>query len=291
MPFAALLLLCALALLSARLQDALRRRMQSTPALIFAVPAGVTAVFAAGAIYERALSGPLVALVLAYSIAPALCVYAAGVSSCGRPGWLDLAAILLLWLPLELAAGASLVPRSAQGAMHAVAYGCGILLALVLFLTFRSLDGMRYNLPRRATDLGNAAVGFGVAAVVLIPIGLGIGFMSPHHGPDRSAGAVLLRLILILLGTALPEEILFRALIQNWLVQRLGSSNTTIALAALIFGCSHLNNGPQTLPNWRYAIIAAVAGFILGKVFQKSTSIFASALVHTGVNGVKWGWF
>jgi hypothetical protein len=139
--------------------------------------------------------------------------------------------------------------------------------------------------------LRNAAIGFGIAAIVLIPFGLWIGFMSPYHGPNRSAGAVLLRLILILLGTALPEEILFRSLIQNWLVQRLGSSNTTVAIAALIFGCAHLNNGPQPLPNWRYAIIAAIAGFVLGKVFQKSTSILASALVHMGVNGVKWAWF
>ena len=291
MPFAALLLVCALVLLSQRLQDALRRLMRNTPALVFALPAGVTAVFAAAAIYERALSASLVVLVFAYATAPVLCVYAAAASPCVWARWLDLAAILLLWLPLEFVAGASLVPKRAQGALHAVAYGCGILLALLLFLIYRSLSGMKYNLPRRATDLLNAAMGFAVAAVVLIPLGLWTGFMSPHHGPGRSAGAVLLRLILILLGTALPEEILFRSLIQNWLMQRLGSSNTTIAIAALIFGCAHLNNGPQMLPNWRYAIVAGIAGLIFGKVFQKSTSIFASALVHMGVDGVKWVWF
>jgi len=291
MPFAALMLLCALALLSERLQGALRRLMQATPALVFVASAGVTAIFAAASAYEKALSAPLIALVFAYAMAPALCLYVAGVSSCGRAGWLDLAAILLLWLPLELAAGAPLVPKPAQGALHAVAYGCGILLALVLFLIFRSLNGMKYNLPRSARDLRNAAAGFGVAAVVLIPVGLWTGFMSPHHGPDHSAGAILLRLMLILLGTALPEEILFRSLIQNWLMQRLGSSNVTIAISALIFGCAHLNNGPQTLPNWRYAIVATMAGLIFGKVFQKSTSISASALAHTGVDGVKWAWF
>ena len=96
---------------------------------------------------------------------------------------------------------------------------------------------------------------------------------------------------IILFGTALPEEILFRGLIQNWLVQRLGRTHLAIGLAALIFGCSHLNNAPGPLPNWRYAIVATGAGFIFGQVFQASTSIFASALVHTGVNAVKYLFF
>lgn len=288
MPFAALLLACALALLSPRLQDALRRAICNSPALIFAFPAGVTAIFAAAATWYGALSPPLIALVFAYSLAPTICVRIAGVST--ETGSLDLVAILLLWLPLELAAGASLVPKPAQGALHAVAYGCGIVLALALFLIFRSLKGMRYRLPG-LLDLRNAAIGFAISAAVLIPLGLWVGFMTPHDAPDRPAAAIVLRLVLILLGTALPEEILFHALIQNWLTHRLGSSNATIALAALIFGCAHLNNGPQPLPNWRYAIVACAAGFIFGKVFQKSNSIFASALVHMGVDGVKWAWF
>jgi membrane protease YdiL (CAAX protease family) len=290
MPFAALLLACALALLSPRLQETLRRAMRNRPTLLFTFPSGVTAIFAAASAWYGALSPPLIALMLAYSLAPTVCVWIAEASHQARAGWLDLAAILLLWLPLELAAGASLVPKPAQGALHAAAYGCAIVLALALFLIFRSLKGMKYRLPG-LIDLRNAAIGFAISAAVLIPLGLWVGFMSWRHAPDRPPAAVVLRLILILLGTALPEEILFRALIQNWLTHRLGSSNATIALAALIFGCAHLNNGPQPLPNWRYAIVASIAGFIFGKVFQKSNSIFASALVHTGVDGVKWAWF
>jgi membrane protease YdiL (CAAX protease family) len=60
-----------------------------------------------------------------------------------------------------------------------------------------------------------------------------------------------------------------------------------LIVASVIFGLSHLNNGPQALPNWRYAIVASFAGFAYGKVFQKSTSIFASALLHTAVDWVK----
>jgi membrane protease YdiL (CAAX protease family) len=88
-------------------------------------------------------------------------------------------------------------------------------------------------------------------------------------------------------ATALPEEILFRALIQNVILQRLGPTNLALLLAAVIFGCAHLNNGPGPLPNWRYAILATIAGFAYGKVFQKSSSVFSSAILHTLINTSK----
>ncbi len=40
-------------------------------------------------------------------------------------------------------------------------------------------------------------------------------------------------------------------------------------------------------PNWRYAILAAVAGFAYGKVFEKSSSVLAPALLHAMVDWTK----
>ena len=75
---------------------------------------------------------------------------------------------------------------------------------------------------------------------------------------------------------------------QNWLMQRFGADLWTLLAAGLIFGCSHLNNGPQPLPNWRYLILATLAGVVFGRVFQKSSSILASASVHALVDTVKY---
>ena len=104
---------------------------------------------------------------------------------------------------------------------------------------------------------------------------------------------LLLRMLAIFVGTALPEEILFRSLIQNWITQRLGPSRLylSICIAGLIFGCAHLDNGPQALPNWRYAILASLAGILFGTVFAKSSSVVASALVHMAVDTTKHAWF
>ncbi len=88
-------------------------------------------------------------------------------------------------------------------------------------------------------------------------------------------------------ATALPEEILFRALIQNCIAQKFGTNTGTLLMAAFIFGCAHLDNGPGPLPNWRYMILATIAGVAYGKVYEKSSSIFASAGLHALVDLIK----
>lgn len=172
--------------------------------------------------------------------------------------------------------------------MHTAAYGIAVTLALWLFLLFRGFQGMKYNLPKVAHDLVYPLIGFLIVAPVLILVGLKLFFIQPFHVPPHfSWMAFGVQFLLILAGTALPEEILFRALIQNWLMQKLGFHNGSLLLAALIFGCAHLNNGPGSLPNWRYTVLASIAGFAYGKVFQMSSSIFASASLHALVNAVK----
>jgi len=280
------LLILILALLFERVQGWLRLYLGRSPGTVFLPAIVLTAVFAAAAAGEGAFSVPLTLLAACYTLLPTLCVAVQRKAS-RQPSLLDLVGILLLWLPLEFAAGASLVPREAQGRLHANAYGIAILLALLLFLVIRGLDGLRYRLPKRA-DCRNALAGFLIAAATLIPLGIWVGFLNKPHPLRVSAGTAVIRMAMILLGTALPEEILFRGLIQNWLAQRLGRPQPAIIVAALIFGCAHLNNAPGPLPNWRYAIVATGAGLIFGEVFQASASIFASALTHMGVNTVKY---
>jgi membrane protease YdiL (CAAX protease family) len=199
----------------------------------------------------------------------------------------DFLAILFLWLPLEFAAGASLVPRPVQGFLHSVAYGIAILLGLILFLGFRALKGMKYNLPRSGRDLWLPLAGFVITAPMLIAVGIPIGFIPPPHLPTASGGRMAAALGLIFAGTATPEEILFRSLIQNLMIERWGGGIWTLLAASFIFGCAHLDNGPQPLPNWRYMILATIAGVAYGKVFQKSSTVMSSAVLHTMVDWTK----
>jgi membrane protease YdiL (CAAX protease family) len=229
----------------------------------------------------------LIAAVLAYTAAPTLCVFLSGVGPADKSRALDFIAILLLWLPLEFAAGASLVPKPVQGFLHSVAYGVAILLGLTLFLCFRGFAGMKYDLPRRRFDYWLPLAGFAMVAPLLIAVGIPIGFIPPPHVPTAGAGRMAAGLGIIFAGTALPEEILFRSLIQNLMMLRWGAGSRTLIAASLIFGAAHLDNGPQPLPNWRYMIVATIAGVAYGKVFQRASSVVSSALLHTLIDWTK----
>jgi membrane protease YdiL (CAAX protease family) len=288
-----LFLIMVLVLLLRPVQNVCTRWFESNPGTILAVPAGLTGLFLLAMWGKGGRSLPLAALVGVYTLVPALLAWRqgfAGAAAGPRPrgSWLDLLSILWLWLPLELSLGSSLLPVPIQGLAHTAAYGVAVLLGLSLFLIYRGLGGMKYCLPRKSGDAVLPAVGFVVCAALLIPLGRWLGFMGPFHIPaNLSAGSVADRFLAILAGVALPEEILFRSLIQNWLMQRFGSNNRTLFLAAVIFGSAHLNNAPFPFPDWQYMILATIAGFVYGKVFQRATSVICSAALHATVNTVR----
>ena len=283
----ALLLAAVLAFLAPAPRRFLETVLHRRPAWILAAPPLLTAVFTLAAALAGLSSLPLALLILAYTSAPVLCAYAQGAGPVARPSALDFLTVLLLWLPLEFSAGASLIPRPAQGFLHAVAYGIAILLGLVLFLGFRSVPGLKYNLPRHARDYWLPLAGFAMAAPVLAVVGIALGFIPPPHAPTQSAGRIVSAAGLIFAGTALPEEILFRSLIQNLLMLRFGAGIRTLLAAAFIFGCAHLDNGPQPLPNWRYMILATIAGVAYGWVFRKASAVLSSAALHMLVDWTK----
>jgi membrane protease YdiL (CAAX protease family) len=261
------------------------RKHASRPQWLLAAPPVLTLLFCGLALACNAFSVPLALLILLYTLAPVLAAFFQGPG--GRPAWIDFAIILMLWLPLEFAAGQHLIPKPAQGFLHSVAYGIAILLGLTIFLGFRALPDMKFTLPS-GRDLAYGAIAFAICAPVLIAVGRLLGFIPPLHAPAHPSALGIARTFgIIFVGTALPEEILFRSLIQNWLMQRYGFTNRMLLVSAVIFGCAHLDNGPQPLPNWRYMILATIAGIAYGKAFQKSSSVFSSVTCHALVDATK----
>jgi uncharacterized protein len=274
------MLAAVLAFFAPGVQRGLQAIVKRRPPLVFGAPVALTALFAAASAVVGAFGVKLTLLVLIYTAAPTLLLYLQGARA-------DFLAILLLWLPVEFGAGAALIPRAQQGFLHSVAYGVAILMGLTLFLGFRRIGGMKYNLPRDWRDLWLPLAGFAIIAPALIAVGIAIGFIPLPHLPTQSAGRMAAAVGIIFAATALPEEILFRALIQNLMMQRFGASTRTLLFASFIFGCAHLDNGPQPTPNWRYMIVATIAGVAYGRVFQKSQSVASSAALHTMVDWTK----
>lgn len=266
---------------------ALKKSLRGNRARLFALPAMLIAVFCFSAWRSGALNLPLALLIVAYTLVPTVLIFVQGADA-GAATWLDLIVILALWLPVELNVGSQWIPKPAQGFLHTVAYGVALTLALVLFLAFRGMKGMKYNLPSRVMDVIDPLIAFAIVAPILIGLGIALAFIPWFHMPrNLSAFGMAKTFGIIFVATALPEEILFRSLIQNWLMQKFGSTTAVLAVASFIFGCAHLNNGPQALPNWRYMILATIAGFAYGKVFQRASSATASMALHALVDATK----
>ena len=94
--------------------------------------------------------------------------------------------------------------------------------------------------------------------------------------------AIIASILGILFFIAWPEELLFRGLLQNMLSRASKSDLAGWWTASLLFGFSHITNGG--FPNWRYVLLASIAGFFYGWTWRKTNSIFASALVHAAVD-------
>lgn len=280
-----------LAVFSARRRAALRRFFGSRPAAIFLVPLALAAFFAGVLAAEGALAPALLPLLAAWLLAPTALIYAgryAGRTLSGR----DLAAVLLLWLPVEFTVGKSLIPPHAHGIANELAQGTALAMGLVVFVVFRNWPDHKYNLPRRARDFFYALIAFALLAIPLALLGRALGFLGAFRLPaDGNPLAFFRRFAITLAGVAIPEELLFRSFIQNWLVRRMGGPARGLLAAALVFGAAHLNNGPGPLPNWPYMLLATIAGLGYGLVFQRSSSVLASAFLHALVNSVRHTFF
>jgi membrane protease YdiL (CAAX protease family) len=122
---------------------------------------------------------------------------------------------------------------------------------------------------------------FIVFGCIAIPLGQAIHFIefAPRFSEWKSLPLLSLG---ILCFTAWPEEFLFRGLLQNMLARASKSELAGWWTASLLFGFSHITN--MGFPNWRYVLLASIAGFFYGWTWRKTGSIFASALVHAAVD-------
>jgi membrane protease YdiL (CAAX protease family) len=154
-------------------------------------------------------------------------------------------------------------------------------IALAAFVLLRRINGIGYSIGWGHHWTFFLLASFIVFGCIAIPLGQAIHFIqfAPHWSEWKSLPLLSLG---ILFFTAWPEEFLFRGLLQNMLAHASKSDLAGWWTAAVLFGFSHIPNGH--FPNWKYVILASIAGFFYGWTWRKTGSIFASALVHAGVD-------
>jgi len=156
-----------------------------------------------------------------------------------------------------------------------------IIVVVGLVLAYRvGLKDVRLRVPG-LDDWRVVALVLGGLMVTLIPLGLALGFI--HFNPAlASLKRTLIEAVPIFAIVALPEEIIFRGVIQKTAQSVWRNQALSVALASTLFGLAHLHKGGP-FPNWRYALLASLAGAGYGIAFWRR-GLMASSLTHALVD-------
>ncbi len=151
------------------------------------------------------------------------------------------------------------------------------------FLVVRRLTGVGFNFCPRLRDLKIGLRELCFYAPIAIPLGLGLKFLHAH-AVLPSLGKFVLSWLSIFAFVAILEETYFRGWVQNLLERRLGRTWSLI-VTAILFGLSHFNKG-ATHFNWRYVLLATLAGIFYGRAWRAERRLMASAITHASVDTI-----
>jgi hypothetical protein len=271
------------------------RRVRSWPVLVqLLCPASLSAPYAMVASAAQAFHWFWFGLYALLPVAVATLLWQAGRIDPGnppqRPGpvagslgqrgnWRDFLVLAALGLAVDL--------RWFEGAWpaHLAIFNKMLLLdaGIYGFIAMRQLEGAGFDLRLRLRD---AAIGLRELAFytpIALALGLSLGFLHLHArwpGLAPIAGAWLFTFFFI----AVPEELFFRGWLQNLLEPRMGRY-PALLLTAVLFGLAHFNKR-AVLFNWRYVLLAAVAGFFYGRAWRQQRRVGASAITHASVDAI-----
>jgi hypothetical protein len=209
----------------------------------------------------------------------ALLWQASRVDSEQRGNWRDFLILAVLGLAVDLRWFESAWPA------HLAIFNKIILLdaGIYGFVLIRRLEGTGFDLRLRIADL---AIGLREAAFYMplaLALGLSLGFLHLHRawpGFEMIAGAWIFTFFFI----AVPEELFFRGWLQNLLERRIGRTPALFVTAAL-FGLAHFNKRAAYF-NWRYVLLAAVAGIFYGRAWRRNRRVGTSAVTHATVDAI-----
>ena len=151
------------------------------------------------------------------------------------------------------------------------------------FLVVRQLNGVGFDLRLRLRDVWTGLRELVFYVPIAVPLGLSLGFLHLHVGWPRLvhvAGAMIGTFFFI----AVPEELFFRGWLQNLLERRMGRS-AALVTTAVLFGLAHWNKRAMHF-NWRYVLLAALAGVFYGRAWLRDRRVGASAITHASVDTI-----
>lgn len=276
--------------------------------IVFACLLSIMLLFAASGIADRfsALAGPASAWLLSLALFLLYLVYALGTGTASvlqiaavagflfipmlllasaqdaaSVTWQDFATIAAIWVAVKFGPSHWIWPYPGGRIAYIFAVIVAVNLAIAGFLLLRRVKNVGYTIGWGNGWTFYVVGSLAIFACISIPLGIRMHFLA--YAPRFSEWQRFLSLSIgILFFTAWPEEFVFRGLLQNLISRTSNNETVGLAVASILFGLSHITN--IHFPNWRYVLLASIAGVFYGWTWQKTGSIFASALLHAGVD-------
>jgi uncharacterized protein len=200
-----------------------------------------------------------------------------------RGNWRDAVILLTLGLAVDLRWFDAAWPQGLRGLGNLVLVDAG----LYAFLGIRRMSGTGFDFHFRWSDWKTGLRELLFFTPLVIGLGLALGFIHPHANLPSLKNAVL-SWVGIFIFVAVLEELFFRAWVQNLLERRVGRTAALI-IASILFGLSHFNKRSANF-NWRYVLLATIAGIFYGRAWRANRRVPASAITHTCVDWL-WSWW
>jgi membrane protease YdiL (CAAX protease family) len=201
-----------------------------------------------------------------------------------RGDWRDALLLLLLGLAVDLRWFDRAWPSGLRALNELFLVDAG----LYGFLAIRQLSGTGFDFHLRWSDWKTGLRELVFFTPIVLGLGVALGFIHPHRNLP-GIGSAVLRWVGIFFFTAVPEELFFRAWVQNLLERRVGRRAARVS-ASVLFGLSHFNKRSAHF-NWRYVLLATVAGIFYGRAWREHRRVPASTITHASVDWL-WGlWF
>ena len=204
---------------------------------------------------------------------------AAQLDTSQRGNWRDFLVLIVLGLAVDLRWFEAAWPAHLAIFSKMMLVDTGI----YSFIALRNLPGTGFDLLMRWRDLVTGLREVALYTPLALVLGLGLGFLHWHNGwPGIVHIAEAWGFTLFFI--AVPEELFFRGWVQNLLETRMGRMPALLA-TSILFGLSHFNKRAAFF-NWRYVLLATIAGFFYGRAWRRNRRVAASAITHATVDTI-----
>lgn len=194
--------------------------------------------------------------------------------------WQDVSVMLLVAAPLYTGWYRDIWPLPTY--LDPMARLFAVALAAFAVLSVRPLADVGFEWRLQAGDWLEGGRQFLFYSAIGIPLGFAMRFIA-WHPQQVEPGAIATSFVGIFLFIAVAEELFFRGVLQNLLEKSMKNGYMARAISSAIFGLSHIHHG---FPNWRYVIMAAIAGWFYGTAWHARQNIIPACVTHAAVDTI-----